>query len=113
MGPNINQDSGNNGLMRSMLHHRATFRLTCPPGSFAGTSNMLISNISFVNFTGFLDSKSSRTAQISCSSRQPCHGIRMEDIRLRPTERQAVVGAQGTCKYIVPGGVVGMTGNGC
>ncbi len=77
---------------------------------------MLISNISFVNFTGYLAStRGDRTAQISCSKRHPCYNIEMKDINLRagPQSPATVGGAQGSCKYIEPGGVHGMTGSGC
>ncbi|KAH8889866.1 polygalacturonase [Thozetella sp. PMI_491] len=95
IGPNINQDSGNNG-------------------SFSGTSNMLVSNIAFVNFTGFLAATSNRTAAVSCSARNPCYNITMQNINLGLTEDDpAREGAVGTCKYIAAGGVRGMTGSGC
>ncbi len=95
IGPNINQDSGNNG-------------------SFSGTSNMLVSNIAFVNFTGFLAATSNRTTAVSCSTRNPCYNIDMQGISLALTETSSTKeGAVGTCKYIAPGGVHGMTGSGC
>ncbi|KAJ9138908.1 Pectin lyase-like protein [Pleurostoma richardsiae] len=95
IGPNINQDTGNNG-------------------SFSGTSNMEISNIAFVNFTGFLASTSgNRTAQVSCSTRHPCYNIEMKDINLSPREGEPLAGAQGSCEYIETGGVHNMTGSGC
>ncbi|KUI68181.1 Putative galacturan 1,4-alpha-galacturonidase C [Cytospora mali] len=95
IGPNINQDSGDNG-------------------SYAGTSNMLISNIAFVNFTGYLAStKGNRTASVVCSTRNPCYNIDMRNITLEPTKSAAAEGAVGTCSYISPGGVHGMTGSGC
>ena len=72
---------------------------------------MRVSNISFVNFTGYVTG--SRTAQISCSTRKPCSNIEMRDIRLRPGKTAAVGGAQGTCKYVEKGSVKGMTGSGC
>ncbi|OAA64229.1 glycoside hydrolase family 28 protein [Niveomyces insectorum RCEF 264] len=105
-GPVIDQDNGNNG-------------------SLSGTSNMLISNVAFVNFTGVLsqrnghhdddsgNSNSSRTAQISCSTRQPCYNIDLRNITLQPEPGSPAVGAQGVCKHVAPGGVHGMTGSGC
>ncbi|KAB5572001.1 glycoside hydrolase family 28 protein [Coniochaeta sp. 2T2.1] len=93
-GPSITQDNGNNG-------------------SFSGTSNMLVSNIAFVNFTGYLATTSNRTASVSCSTRNPCYNIEFKDINLAPKQGAATVGAQGTCKYIDPGGVHGLTGSGC
>ncbi|KAK3943862.1 pectin lyase-like protein [Diplogelasinospora grovesii] len=96
IGPNINQDSGNNG-------------------SFSGTSNMLVSNIAFVNFTGYLASSTNRTAAVSCSTRNPCYNIEMKGINLALTEKTqgTTEGAVGTCKYIETGGVRGMSGSGC
>ena len=83
-------------------------------GSYAGTSNMLVSNIAFVNFTGYLDSTSgNRTAAVVCSTRNPCYNIDMRNITLEPTEGAAVEGAVGSCSYIESGGVHGMTGSGC
>ncbi|KAK3318466.1 glycoside hydrolase family 28 protein [Apodospora peruviana] len=96
-GPTINQDSGNNG-------------------SFSGTSNLLVSNIAFVNFTGYLASgRSTQTASVSCSTRKPCYNIVMKDIKLASSNQTTASprGATGTCKYIEPGGVHGMTGSGC
>lgn len=51
--PAITEDSGNNG-------------------SYSGTSLMKISNIAFVNFTGYLNNKSA-TASVSCSKVHPCY----------------------------------------
>lgn len=83
-------------------------------GSFAGTSNMLVSNIAYVNFTGWLDSSNSnRTASVSCSNRHPCYNIDMKDISLRPTQNSTALGAVGSCSYIDAGGVHGMEGSGC
>ncbi|KAK3688562.1 glycoside hydrolase family 28 protein [Podospora appendiculata] len=97
-GPTVNQDSGNNG-------------------SFTGTSNMLVSNVAFVNFTGYLTtSRSDFTASISCSTRNPCYNIEMKDIKLAPNKTSpasSAGGAAGSCKYIAPGGVHGMVGSGC
>ncbi len=75
---------------------------------------MLISNIAYVNFTGVLASTSgNRTAAVSCSKRNPCYNIEMRNITLQPTPKLPVGGAQGSCAYIDPGGVHGMTGSGC
>lgn len=74
---------------------------------------MLVSNIAFVNFTGYLATTSNRTASVSCSTRHPCYNIEFKDIDLAPKQGAAAVGAQGTCKYIDPGGVHGLTGSGC
>lgn len=73
---------------------------------------MLISNIAFVNFTGYVDS-SSRTAAISCSTRNPCYNIANRNISLALTQGGTVEGAVGTCKYTAENAVYGMTGSGC
>ncbi len=75
---------------------------------------MLMSNIAFVNFTGFLAATTNRTAAVSCSTRNPCFNIHMQDISLGLTASDPNrEGAVGTCKYIAAGGVHGMTGSGC
>ncbi|ORY65031.1 pectin lyase fold/virulence factor [Pseudomassariella vexata] len=95
IGMQVDQDSGNNG-------------------SFSGTSNMKVSNIAFVNFTGWTNSTSgNRTAAVSCSARHPCYNVRMEDISLATTENGSPANATGTCKLNAPGGVHGMLGSGC
>lgn len=81
-------------------------------GSYTGTSNMLVSNIAFVNFTGYVNS-SSKTASVSCSTRNPCYNIAMSNISLALTQNGTVEGADGSCSYIAAGGVYGMTGTGC
>lgn len=94
VGPDINQDSGDNG-------------------SYAGTSNMLVSNVAFVNFTGYVTS-TTRTAAVSCSARNPCYNIAMVNVSLAEGNATAEAeGPVGTCSYIVEGGVHGMTGSGC
>jgi galacturan 1,4-alpha-galacturonidase len=74
---------------------------------------MLVSNVAFVNFTGYLASSSNRTAAVSCSTRNPCYNIDMKNISLSPSASTAREGAVGTCKYTESGGVHGMTGSGC
>lgn len=87
-------------------------RATHYKGSYAGTSNMLVSNIAFVNFTGYVTS-SSKTASVSCSTRNPCYNIGFRNISLALTQNGTVQGAVGTCSNIAAGGVFGMTGSGC
>jgi len=96
LGPNINQNSGDNG-------------------SYAGTSKMEISNIAFVNFTGYLaGAKGNRTAAISCSKVYPCYNIALKGIDLAPSvNASAQTEAQGTCTYVATGGVNGLIGSGC
>lgn len=86
----ITQDSGNNG-------------------SFSGTSNMQISNIAFVNFTGWLNttgSKSPKSISISCSEREPCYNIDFQRFNVTTAPGSTAKGNV-TCKYIEAGGVHG------
>jgi len=96
IGPDISEDSGDNG-------------------SYPGTSKMEISNIAFVNFTGYLaGAKGNRTAAVSCRKVYPCYNIAMKGIDLAPSvNTSAETEAVGTCAYIAPGGVSGMSGSGC
>ncbi|TVY43267.1 putative galacturan 1,4-alpha-galacturonidase C [Lachnellula subtilissima] len=95
IGPNINQDSGNNG-------------------SFSGTSKMLVSGVKFVDFEGYMTgAKGNRTAVVSCSTVRPCYGIELDGMKLASSENATEVGAQGTCSYVEEGGVKGLTGAGC
>lgn len=83
------------------------------PGSYAGTSNMLVSNITFANFTGYLDNAetSNRTTSVTCSTREPCYGITFTDFDLEPREDAGFeVGANGVCTYTADDGVDGMSG---
>jgi len=95
IGPNINQDSGNNG-------------------SFGGSSKMEISNVAFVNFEGYMEgAKGNRTAVVSCSKVNPCFNISLEGMKLASSRNVSEVGAQGTCTYVAEGSVRGLNGAGC
>ncbi|KAH8809087.1 pectin lyase fold/virulence factor [Xylogone sp. PMI_703] len=94
IGPDITEDSGDNG-------------------TYPGTSLMEISNIAFVNFTGYITGKGNRTAQMSCSKVHPCFNIALQNISLATAPGAEPTGAVGTCSYIAPGGVTGLTGSGC
>ncbi|KAK5023905.1 hypothetical protein LTS07_009031 [Exophiala sideris] len=86
----ITQDSGDNG-------------------SFAGTSKMLVSNIAFVNFTGWTNTstaKTSRTIDISCSNRNPCYNIDFNNFTITTAINSSTVGTT-TCQYVATGGVHG------
>jgi polygalacturonase len=91
--PYINQDSGNNG-------------------SYGGTSKMLVHDVNFVNFTGWLNGKTG-LGTVSCSKANPCYGITFRDMHLRSTQNGTVENKSGTCKYIEPSGVKGLEGGGC
>lgn len=90
--PSITQDNGNNG-------------------SFSGTSKMLVSDIRYVNFTGYLNGKSAK-ASVSCSKANPCFDIFFEDIHLK-NGANGTENVNGTCKYTAQGGVHGLAGSGC
>lgn len=95
IGPNINQDSGDNG-------------------SFVGTSKMQISDIKFVDFDGYMvGAKGNRTAVVSCSAVHPCFDIELEDMKLASSQNVTEISAQGTCAYVAEGGITGLTGAGC
>ncbi|KAF2204642.1 putative galacturan 1,4-alpha-galacturonidase C [Delitschia confertaspora ATCC 74209] len=90
--PSITQDNGNNG-------------------SFSGTSKMLISDVRFVNFTGYLHNKNTMGG-VSCSMANPCFGISYENVHLKNGEN-GTENVGGSCKYIAEGGVHGLKGSGC
>ncbi|EMC91492.1 glycoside hydrolase family 28 protein [Baudoinia panamericana UAMH 10762] len=95
-GPTITEDSGDNG--------------TVP-----GTSLMEISNVAFVNFTGYLsgnERNGNRTASVSCSNVHPCYNIAIENVTLTTNQNTTATGTA-TCSYISPGGVHGISGSGC
>jgi galacturan 1,4-alpha-galacturonidase len=91
--PSITQDNGDNG-------------------SFTGTSKMLVSHVSFVNFTGWLKKGKSKKGAVSCSKVNPCIDIRFHNVRLT----DGVNGTEnrnGSCRYVAPGEVTGLVGTGC
>ena len=92
-GPAITQDNGDNG-------------------SYPGTSKMLVSNVAFVNFTGYTSGHSQDVASVSCSSVQPCYGIEFEGFDVAIGEN-GTVGDAGKCEYTAEGGVHGLSGGGC
>ncbi|GAB7359447.1 hypothetical protein MBLNU230_g6095t1 [Neophaeotheca triangularis] len=93
-GPSISQESGGNG-------------------SFPGSSLMEVSNVAFVNFTGFLsgDEKNGRTATVSCSGVWPCYGITYKNVDLTVAENSSDTGVA-KCNYVREHGVWGL-GQGC
>lgn len=90
--PSINQDNGNNG-------------------SYSGTSKMQVNDIRFVNFTGYLNGKTSK-GSVSCSTVHPCYDIYFENIDLK-SATNGTENMNGACKYIAQGGVHGLAGSGC
>ncbi|EXJ58925.1 hypothetical protein A1O7_06355 [Cladophialophora yegresii CBS 114405] len=78
-------------------------------GTFSGTSNMLVSNVAFVNFTGSTNitaAKSARVNAISCSERRPCYNIDYQNFTVVPMTNASALGLT-TCEYIEEGGVHG------
>ncbi|CAI7605085.1 hypothetical protein N7533_002762 [Penicillium manginii] len=88
-GPSITQDNGNNG-------------------SYSGTSKMSISDVSFVNFTGYIQTSSAKIASVSCSNVHPCYDIDFENVVLYPLN--STTPGVGTCKYTAKDGVEGLEG---
>jgi len=75
---------------------------------------MEISNIAFVNFTGYIEGgKGNRTAAVSCSNVHPCFNIALQNVSLASSVNGTAVSAQGSCSYIAKNGVSGLTGSGC
>lgn len=70
---------------------------------------MEISNIAFVNITGYTTGgKGNQTA--SCSTAHPCYNIALRNISLGSVANGAPYPPQGTCTYIAPGCVSEMNG---
>ncbi|CAJ2502305.1 Uu.00g096990.m01.CDS01 [Anthostomella pinea] len=92
-GPAITQDSGDNG-------------------SYSGTSHMAVSNVAFVNFTGYLNGKST-TASVNCSEEWPCYNVDFEGLQLRTAENATRLTGTGKCEFVEEGGVHGLNGTGC
>ncbi|KAF2240097.1 glycoside hydrolase family 28 protein [Viridothelium virens] len=94
LGVAISEDSGDNG-------------------TFRGTSLMEVANVAFVNFTGYLSGKEgNKTSSFSCSNVHPCYNIDVKNVTLTTAENSTSTGSS-SCAYISPGGVHGVTGNGC
>lgn len=70
------------------------------------SSNMLVSNVAFVNFTGYLDGRST-TASVSCSTRQPCYNIDYSNYTLYTSSNMTSTG-NASCKWTAEGGVHGI-----
>lgn len=89
-GPMIYQNEGNNG-------------------SFAGTSLMTVSDITFANFTGYVTNENKVTSTISCSEDHPCYDIIFDNVVLYPGKNASEPGI-GSCKWTTNGGVQGLEG---
>ncbi|GAB1200721.1 hypothetical protein APSETT444_010097 [Aspergillus pseudonomiae] len=89
-GPMIYQNEGNNG-------------------SFAGTSLMTVSGITFANFTGYVANEDEVTSTISCSKDHPCYDINFDNVVLYPGKNASKPGI-GSCKWTTDDGVQGLEG---
>ncbi|OJD40684.1 extracellular exo [Diplodia corticola] len=96
-GPQINQNSGNNGTE-----------------AFEGSSLMDVSNVAYVNWTGWLDldEGDATTAGISCSTKHPCYNIDFKNVSLTTAQNSTDLGTA-ECKFTEEGGVHGVEGEGC
>jgi galacturan 1,4-alpha-galacturonidase len=118
----ISQDSGNNGqyipcptpchqsLANGLGFVPVANSESFPPGSFSGTSNMLVTNVAFVNFTGWLSTTSTKNSEVSCSTRNPCYNIDFRSFAVSSGQNGTQANATGTCKYTETGGVHGLAG---
>lgn len=88
-GPSISQDSGDNG-------------------SYPGTSRMAVSNIAFVNFTGYIDTSATTVSSVSCSTVHPCYNIEFDNVVLY--QSNSTTPGKVSCKYTADGGVHGLGG---
>jgi len=94
--PAITQDNGNTG------------------GKYGGTSKMEVSQITFENFKGYLNGRSSITASINCSKKKPCFDIVYRNMKLRPGKKSDEDDfGTAKCRNVKPGGVKGLKGQGC
>ncbi|KAK8235662.1 putative galacturan 1,4-alpha-galacturonidase C [Phyllosticta capitalensis] len=94
-GPAVTQDSGDDA-----------------EGTFAGTSRMLVRDLAFVGFRGWLEEGAGEVASVSCSRTRPCEGIVVEDVVLTDGEGGERL-TEGECKWVAQGGVRGLNGTGC
>ena len=76
-------------------------------GTAAGTSNMLVSNVVFANFTGWLDEGRETGASVSCSERRFCYNIDYVNYHLR-TGVNGTSEGRASCKWVEEGGVNGV-----
>jgi galacturan 1,4-alpha-galacturonidase len=96
-GPEINQNSGNNGTE-----------------AFEGSSLLGVENVVFRNWTGWLHMDKGRreTASIACSRVNPCYNIEVRNVSLTVAEDSSDTGV-GECRFTEQGGVRGVSGEGC
>lgn len=71
---------------------------------------MEISNIAFVNFTGYTLPKKNQTGSISCSYVHPCFNIAFQNVSLAAGENGTETEIYGPCEYNAKGGISGYVG---
>lgn len=85
-------------------------------GTYAGTSNMEISNVVYANFTGFLSGQAPNgdVMQIECSKRKPCFNIALQNITATNGPNTTSLG-HASCEWTMPNGVYlgNLPGEGC
>ena len=69
---------------------------------------MSISDISFVNFTGYIETSSTKVASVSCSKVHPCYDIDFDNVVLYPVNSSTP--GTGSCTYTARDGVHGLEG---
>jgi len=73
---------------------------------------MEVSNVAFVNFTGYTVPSTkapSEVNDINCSTVHPCFNIEYENVEVSPGQNATVADAETLCKYVESGGVHGET----
>lgn len=88
-GPVIDQDSGAGGN-----------------STVEGTSKMEVSEITFRDFTGYLDGEET-VVEISCGEVEPCFDIYFEDVDIK-VEKGSDDAGDATCKWVEEGGIHGI-----
>jgi len=76
-----------------------------------GSSLMEVSNVQFVNFTGWLEGGEG-TGSVSCATAHPCFNIDYQNVSLSLNQSSAPL-STGRCTLSQEGGVTGLSGEGC
>jgi galacturan 1,4-alpha-galacturonidase len=82
-------------------------------GLAPGSSLLEVSNIAYVNFSGYMNGAVNNTALFTCSKVHPCFNIVLQNISLADSDGKTPYGAHGSCTYVAANGIRGVTGNGC
>lgn len=70
---------------------------------------MQVSNVAFVNFTGYTVGDDDVTSTVHCSKVHPCYNIDYDNVVLYPNKTATTPG-KGSCKYTAEHGVHGLEG---